>query len=73
MHAFHCLPSLSLRKSVHVRRWLASCAAALLLVVLAAGTATAATAPSPASAGDPAVISDWNAIAVTTLAADTTK
>jgi hypothetical protein len=29
--------------------------------------------PSRASAGDPAVISDWNAIAVTTLAGDTTK
>ena len=54
------------------RRWFASCAA-VLLVILTAGTATAATTPSPASADDPAVISDWNAIAVTTLAGDTTK
>jgi hypothetical protein len=45
----------------------------LLPVALAAGSASAATTPSPASAGDPAVISDWNAIAVTTLAGDTTK
>ena len=54
------------------RRWFACCAA-VLLVIVTAGTATAATTPSPASAGDPAVISDWNAIAVATLAGDTTK
>ena len=73
MHAFHKLLSSFPFKSVHGRRWLASCAAVLLPVALAAGTATAATMPSPASAGDPAAISDWNAIAVTTLAGDTTK
>src|SRR5260370_33020828 len=54
------------------RRWFASCTA-VLLTILTAGTAAAATTPSPAPAGDPAVISDWNAIAVTTLAADTTN
>jgi hypothetical protein len=54
------------------RRWFACCAA-VLLIILTAGTATAATTPSPAPAGDPALISDWNAIAVTTLAGDTTK
>ena len=54
------------------RRWFACCAAVLLIIVTA-GTATAATTPSPAPAGDPAVISDWNAIAVATLAGDTTK
>jgi hypothetical protein len=54
------------------RGWFACCAAVLLIIVTA-GTAAAATPPSPASAGDPAVISDWNAIAVTTLAGDTTK
>jgi hypothetical protein len=54
------------------RGWFAFCAA-VLLTILTAGTATAATAPSPASADDPAVVSDWNAIAVTTLAGDTTK
>ena len=73
MHVFHKLLSSSPRKSVPGRRWLASCAAVLLPVALAAGTASAATTPSPASAGDPAVISNWNAIAVTTLAGDTTK
>ena len=54
------------------RKWFACCAA-VLLIISTAGTATAATTPSPAPAGDPAVISDWNAIAVTTLAGDTTK
>jgi hypothetical protein len=44
-----------------------------LLIALAAGTATAAAAPSAAPAGDPAVITDWNAITVATLSADTTK
>ena len=63
----------SQRHSAHARRWLASCAAALLLITLGAGTATAAPTPSSASAGDPTVISDWNAIAVSTLAGDTTK
>jgi hypothetical protein len=45
----------------------------LLPVALAAGTANAAATRSPAPAGDPAVISEWNAIAVTTLAGDMTK
>jgi hypothetical protein len=54
------------------RRWFAACAA-VLLVILTAGAATASTTPSPASADDPAVISEWNAIAVATLAGDTTK
>jgi hypothetical protein len=45
----------------------------LLVITLAAGTATAATRPVTAAAADPAVISDWNALAVTTLVGDTTK
>ena len=45
----------------------------MLLAIVAAGTANAATAPSSASADDPAVVSDWNAIAVSTLVGDTTK
>ena len=53
------------------RRWFACCAAVLLAT--AAGTANAATTPLRASDNDPAVISDWNAIAVTTLLGDTTK
>jgi len=54
------------------RRALAACAAVALLVTLAAGGATAAT-PATASSGDPSVISEWNALAVTTLQGDTTK
>jgi hypothetical protein len=44
-----------------------------LLITLTAGTATAATMPKQMSADNPAIISDWNAIAVTTLSGDTTK
>ena len=40
---------------------------------LATGTATAAATPSAGPAGDPTVITDWNAITVATLSADTTK
>jgi hypothetical protein len=60
------------RRHAQVRSWLAALAAAALLTTLATGTATAAT-PTTAAAGDPTVISDWNALAVTTLAGDTTK
>jgi hypothetical protein len=59
------------RRQARTRSWLAGFAAAVLLTALATGTATAA-APA-AAADDPTVISDWNAIAVTTLMADTTK
>ena len=55
-----------------IRSWLAALAAAALLATLATGTATAANMPAGA-AGDPTVISDWNALAVTTLVGDTTK
>jgi hypothetical protein len=61
------------RQSGHALRWLASCAAVLLLITFAAGNATATPKRSPASTGDPTVISDWNAIAVSTLVGDTTK
>jgi hypothetical protein len=57
----------------NARSWLAFCAAVPLLIALAAGTATAAATPSATPADDPAVITDWNAIAVATLSADTTK
>jgi hypothetical protein len=63
----------SQRQPVHTRRWLASCAAVLLLITLATGNAAGAPRSSPPSAGDPTIISDWNAIAVSTLAGDTTK
>ena len=67
------LVALSTRhRNVQIRSWLAALAAAALLTTLATGTATAAAAPAGA-AGDPTVISDWNALAVTTLVGDTTK
>jgi hypothetical protein len=51
------------------RRWLVACAAVLLLTSLGAtSTATAAR-----SAADPTVVSDWNALAVTTFGGDPTK
>jgi hypothetical protein len=51
---------------------LAAVAAAVLLAALATGTASAAT-PTTMGADDPTVVNDWNALAVTTLAGDTTK
>jgi hypothetical protein len=54
---------------VKTRAALILVAAAALLTTLTTGTATAAR---PA-ADDPAVIADWNQIAVTTLLGDTTK
>jgi hypothetical protein len=42
------------------------------LTTLAGGAATAAT-PKTVDAGDPTVVTDWNALAVTTLVDDTTK
>jgi hypothetical protein len=53
------------------RRWLVACATVLVLTPLVA-TSTA-TAVTTAGAGDPTVISDWNALAVTTFGADPTK
>ena len=68
----HLLSSRS--RPARVRGWLAFCAAMPLLAALSAGTATAAAAATPpASDGNPAVIADWNAIAVSALSADTTK
>ena len=72
MHALSHFP-FSQRRPANARSWLAFCAAVPLLITLAAGTATAAATPSAAPAGDPTVITDWNAIAVATLSADTTK
>jgi uncharacterized iron-regulated protein len=66
-------PSLSIRRrQAPTRSWLAGLAAAILLAALATGTATAATGATAAT-DDATVISDWNALAVTTLAGDTTK
>jgi hypothetical protein len=52
------------------RRWVA-CVAVLLVTFL--GAASSATAETTAGAADPTVISDWNALAVATFSADTTK
>jgi hypothetical protein len=65
--------SLTGRWHAQIRGWLAALAAAALLTTLATATATAAAAPPAGAVGDPTVISDWNAIAVSTLAGDTTK
>ena len=72
MHACIHFP-FSQRRPTNARSWLAFCAAVPLLITLAAGNATAAATPSAAPAGDPTVITDWNAITVATLSADTTK
>jgi hypothetical protein len=57
------------------RTWGVLTAAAVLAIGIAmpATSFAGSSTPATASAGDPAVISDWNAIAVTTLAGDTTK
>jgi hypothetical protein len=56
-------------RHTRTRRWLAACASVLVLAPLGpASTATAGT-----TAGDPTVISDWNALAVTTFGADPTR
>jgi hypothetical protein len=66
-------PGSARHRRSRIRSWLAACAAALLLSTLAAGVATAAPAATTTSADDPTVITDWNALAMTTLAGDTTK
>jgi hypothetical protein len=58
------------RHHVARRRWLAAFAVAMLLTSLVAAAPASATTRASA---DPAVISDWNAIAVTTLQGDPTK
>jgi hypothetical protein len=66
-------PSPSIRRrQAPTRSWLAGLAAAILLAALATGPATAATGATAAT-DDAGVIIDWNAIAVSTLAGDTTK
>ena len=65
------LPSQS--RPAHIRKRFSLCVAALLLIALADGPATGAPRHSPASAADPTVVSEWNEIATSTLAGDTTK
>ena len=66
-------PSPSIRRrQAPTRSWLAGLAAAILVAALATGSATAATGATTTT-DDAGVITDWNAIAVSTLAGDTTK
>jgi hypothetical protein len=60
------------RREAFRRSWLTAVAASILLATLTTGTATAAR-PAAMAADDPAVLTDWNALAVTTLVGDTTK
>jgi hypothetical protein len=60
------------RRKAQLSSWLAAFTAAVLLAALATGTAGAAT-EAAGGTDDPTVISDWNQIAVTTLAGDTTR
>ena len=53
------------------RRRLVACAAVLLVTSL--GAASTAAAATTASSADPTVISDWNALAISTFGADPTK
>jgi hypothetical protein len=55
------------------RTWGALTAAVFGIGILTPGTSLASSTSAAASADDSAVISDWNEIAVTTLAGDTTK
>jgi hypothetical protein len=57
------------------RTWGVLTAAAVLAIgiTIPAASFAASSTPMTAAAGDPAVISDWNAIAVTTLLGDTSK
>jgi hypothetical protein len=48
-------------------------AGVVAVLISLAGTATAAPTAATTTSGDPTVVSDWNEIAVTTLAGDTTK
>src|SRR5215469_15635251 len=54
------------------RTWGAVTAAVLGIGIATPGTSFASSTPVTASAGDPAVVSEWNEIAVATLAGDTT-
>jgi hypothetical protein len=60
------------RRKAQLSSWLAALTAAVLLATLATGTAGAAT-EATGGTDDPAVISEWNEIAVNTLIADTTR
>ncbi|HEU4421841.1 MAG TPA: vanadium-dependent haloperoxidase [Pilimelia sp.] len=57
-------------RSVLMRRWFTASAATLLLTTI---IATPATAGTKTARHDPGVVTDWNAIAVSTLVGDTSK
>src|SRR5262252_6489258 len=60
------------RLLLHYRTWRALTAAVLGIGLVTPGTSLASSPPPAAKAGDPAVISGWNKIAVATLAGDMT-
>jgi hypothetical protein len=60
------------RRGLRAGTLLSACVVAVLVASLA-GTATAAPTAATTTSDDPTVITDWNEIAVTTLAGDTTK
>jgi hypothetical protein len=61
----------TLSRHTRSRRWLVACVAVLSLTSL--GVASTATAATTAAAGDATVISDWNALALTTFSNDPAK
>ena len=60
------------RRRLRAGALLSACVIAVLVASLA-GAATAAPTAATTTSDDPTVITDWNAIAVTTLAGDTTR
>ena len=66
-------PSQSTRRRRPRAGTLLSAGVVAVLVIMLAGTATAAPTAATTSSGDPTVVTDWNGIAVTTLAGDTSK
>lgn len=57
-------------RSIDTRKWVTACTVGLLLTTIAV---TSAAAQSNTGRDDPAVITEWNAVAVSTLAGDATK
>ena len=66
-------PSQSTRRRRPRAGTLLSAGVVAVLVIMLAGTATAAPTAATTTSDDPTVITDWNEIAVTTLAGDTSK
>jgi hypothetical protein len=74
-HAVHATFSAAVTstRGRHISSRLRLFACAVVLLVTFLGVASSATAETTVGAKDPSVISDWNALAVTTFSADPTK